>query len=160
MRNYMQAKNRSDTPTTARYIVLRMDDEGNRLHAELLTVYQMAAEDLERAKQWGWQITYQTVLAQLGLAALRRAYPPGGLVDVLFYVGILGLSVMSMNYIASTQRSIAKFRRRMSDCRDRLAKPTQDVLGERDKKRPWPLAAVVIVVGVLAVLLVFVGAER
>ena len=52
---------------------------------------QMSTDDLERAKQWGWQIAYQGVLAEFGLAGLRQAYPDSVFFDVVFIAGIFGV---------------------------------------------------------------------
>ena len=51
-----------------------MADASDQDRIELLTLYQTTTEDIERAKQWGWTVTYTTIAAQGGVLALSIAY--------------------------------------------------------------------------------------
>lgn len=131
-----------------------MPDGRDREHAELLAVFQATTDDLERAKQWGWQLTYQAVLAQFGVVWLRQQYPCGGLISVAFFAVLLVVSAVAVTYIESTQTSIVKFRHRIDRCRERL--PAVDkIFGERPVKRKWHFSAVVVGSGAFAAVLTF-----
>jgi hypothetical protein len=38
-----------------------MEQITGRDHAELLMLYQITIDDIEKAKQWGWKVTYTTI---------------------------------------------------------------------------------------------------
>lgn len=124
---------------------------------EVFAIYQLSTDDLERAKQWGWQIAYQCVIAQFGLVGLRqllfRPTPPLW-VDMVVGASVVLVTGAAALYIAGTDRSIQKFRGRVTRCQEQLSERGRAILGPPDvDKLQWPLAPVVWLSGALAIAL-------
>ncbi|MGE5245433.1 MAG: hypothetical protein ACM3SQ_14505 [Betaproteobacteria bacterium] len=128
----------------------------DREHAELLMLYEQAVQDIERAKQWGWQLTYSAILAQFGLLALARTYQT----QAAFWVepafaGLMALiGCAATVFIGDASTSVNRFRERLRRCRARLLTISLELLGEIPPKPSWPSVLVVWVSTVVTVALV------
>ncbi len=127
-------------------------------HTELLMVYDQAVGDIERAKQWGWQLTYSAVLTQFGLLALARGYQPRApWVNPFFAILLAAVGLAATAYIRGAQRSLDCFRKRLGACRKQLCQRSIDLLGDIPKKPQWPSTPVVWVSSAVTVFLLLGG---
>lgn len=140
-----------------------MSEEGNRpetsndmKHAELLVVYQTAVDDIERAKQWAWQVTYQVIIAQFAAVTIARTtFPNGAVARFVFIAMVVGMAGIATGYIWDAQASLSRFRGRLDACRPHLQDQTNKILGEVRAKPRWPLEWAVGVSTVFAIVLLF-----
>ena len=85
-------------------------------HAELLVLYQVGVEDIEKAKQWAWNVTYQAVLAQGGVLALYTAYVasvPSAWVRLIFVALLLALTAVAHYALSDSVEALQTFRGRV-----------------------------------------------
>jgi hypothetical protein len=116
----------------------------------------MTVEDIERAKQWAWGVTYYTVLAQGGILAVYAAYvePPPGLVIRAAFLGLLiAVTVVSHISITHSFESLKAFRARANRCREFFEPVSTKILGDTGAERTWPLRVFVWATGVLISIL-------
>lgn len=135
-----------------------MDESTEHGHAELLVLYQVGVEDIERAKQWTWSVAYQTVLAQGGVLALYSAYVPTSewWVRVVFVALSLVVTIVAHRHLSDSAEALGVFRERVARYRAALEKPSQILVGMPTTKRTWPLHYLVWATFLIgSVLLVF-----
>jgi hypothetical protein len=121
-------------------------------HAELVVLYQIGVDDIEKAKQWAWNVTYQTVLAQGGVLALYTAYVapvPSFWVRLVFVILSLAVTVVAHRAISDSVESLQTFRLRVGRCRAALTESSQTLMGPPTEKRTWPLRCLIWVTFVL-----------
>ena len=120
-----------------------MDD---RDHAELLMLYKVTIEDIERAKQWGWKVTYTTIAAQGAILGLFSTYRAGTYIvyaKIIFILLAFILALMGIKYIRHSQTSLKDFRVRIKTVRGQLGELCKSCFGEETEKKIWPLEFVV-----------------
>jgi len=120
-----------------------MDD---RDHAELLMLYKVTIDDIERAKQWGWKVTYTTIAAEGAILALFSTYNAGPYIDyakVIFSLLAFILALLGIKYIRHAQASLQAFRERIKIVRSQLGELCKTSFGEETEKKMWPLEIVV-----------------
>ena len=86
-----------------------MNELSERDHSELLMLYQVTIEDIERAKQWGWTVAYTTMAAQGAVLGLFVVYKPAIAilwVKLVFAALTIGLGVVGINHIRHAQSSL------------------------------------------------------
>jgi hypothetical protein len=128
-------------------------------HNELLMLYQVTIDDIEKTKQWGWTVAYTTVAAQGGVFGLFTAYHtslPAPLMKLLFILMIVGFAVVGTNHIQHAQSSLEGFRKRITKVRTNLGESFNQSFGEPNPKKRWPLEPIVwLVTLVICLLIVF-----
>ena len=132
----------------------------DRDHAELLMLYQVTIDDIEKAKQWGWTVTYTTIAAQGAILGLFSAYDAGAcsvLSKGLFILLAIGLAFLGVKYIRHSEASLWDFRDRVKVVRDKLGDNFKDSFGESTKKKKWPLEIVVWGATVLVCILIIIS---
>jgi hypothetical protein len=135
-----------------------MDELTERGHAELLVLYQLGVDDIERAKQWSWSVSYQTILAQGGVLALYSAYvsSPDWWVRIVFVALLLAVTVVAQRHLSDSAEALGVFRERVARCRAALQKTSQNLMGDPTVKRTWPLQHLVwATFAISSILLVF-----
>jgi hypothetical protein len=118
-----------------------MVEVDERARTEMLALYQMAVDDIERAKQWAWTIAYYTVVAQGGIFALsstvarssRWSWTSGVLVSLMF-----SITLVSHVLLSQSRDSLAVFRGRTDRCRPYFCPSSEAILGAPGVKHTWP----------------------
>ncbi|MEJ2463074.1 MAG: hypothetical protein P8098_15805 [Candidatus Thiodiazotropha sp.] len=113
--------------------------------AELLVLYQVTVDDIEKTKQWGWTVTYTTIAAQgatLGLYIAYSTYLPIIFEKLIFIALILGFALVARNQINQAQDGIHGFRERVLRVRKSFGSKFDECFGETANKRVWPLGCV------------------
>jgi hypothetical protein len=126
-------------------------------HAEILMLYQMTIDDIERAKQWGWKVTYTTIAAQgaiLGLFSTYRAGPYIVSAKIIFILLAFILALLGNKYIRHSQTSLQGFRDRIKRVRSQLGEICKSTFGEETEKKIWPLERVVWGATLLVIILI------
>ena len=129
-------------------------------HAELLMLYQVTIDDIEKAKQWGWTVTYTTIAAQGAILGLFSAYQAGEclvLAKVLFILLALGLAILGVKYIRHSEASLWDFRERVKVVRNQLGEHFKNSFGESTQKKKWPLEIVVWGATLLVCILIIIS---
>ncbi len=129
----------------------------DRDHAELLMLYQVTIDDIERAKQWGWKVSYTTMAAQGAILGLFSAYKAGAYIvyaKIIFILLAFILALLGIKYIRHSQASLAGFRERIKTVRGHLGDLSKSSFGEETEKKIWPLELVVWGATVLVSLLI------
>ena len=133
-----------------------MAEQDELAHAELMAIYQQAVEDIERAKQWGWQLAYQGVVANFGLLGVRQLIDDHSVLISAVVAGIMiAISWAISDRVAQSNHSLQTFRERLGRCYESLLPKSRELLGPPREKHEWPLGRVVWASCVMAVLLVF-----
>lgn len=133
-------------------------DRGQLAHSELMLIYQHAVEDIERAKQWGWQLAYQAVVANFGLLGIRQLFDtPSPLLSAVFAGLMVAVSAAIADRVTQTNESLSVFRDRLGRCYASLQSQSRDLLGQPRQKHEWPLRRVVWASCAGAIILVFVA---
>lgn len=109
----------------------------------MLAMYEHATGDIERAKQWGWQLTYTAIGSQFGVVALATVYSGAVWTSLLFYVTVLAIAIYATVLIGYSQKSLTIFRDRLTLCKGRLSANARAIVQHESEKRPWPLAVAV-----------------
>ncbi|MHC1763593.1 MAG: hypothetical protein AB9869_04695 [Verrucomicrobiia bacterium] len=130
----------------------------DRAHEELLALYQVTIEDIERSKQWLWTVTYNTIVAEGGLLALRSAYfSSPGQEWATWLLGILcvGVAAVGSFQVHFMKRALVHFRERVDRCYVRFEGAFIDVFGSRTPKHTIPHHWIIWIVAVLVLVLMF-----
>ena len=139
-----------------------MKQINDRDHAELLMLYQVTIDDIEKAKQWGWTVTYTTIAAQGAILGLFSAYKAGTYLiwaKVLFVLLAIGLAILGIKYISHSHASLGDFRTRLKTVRDQLGDHFRASFGESTQKKTWPLEFVVLGATLLVCILIIIGGD-
>jgi hypothetical protein len=119
----------------------------DRDHTELMTLYKITIDDIERAKQWAWKVAYTTIAAEGAALALFRTYRIDNdlcWIRLAFIILCLGLCALGVNYISHAYSSLEEFRDRKVRIQDQFSEKLNIVFGEPTQKKEWPLYWVVI----------------
>lgn len=137
----------------------RLED---RAHEEILSLYQVTVDDIEKTKRWIWDVTYHTIVAQGGIYALQsifgstssRIWPA-----VMFTVLCIGVAVIGSSQARLATESLDKFRKRVDRCMEHFEEPFRQVFfgpsGERAPKSTIPAQAIITVTTALVVALLW-----
>jgi hypothetical protein len=129
----------------------------DRDHSELLMLYSVTIDDIERAKKWGWTVTYTTIAAEGAVLGLFNAYKAGAYLiyaKVIFSVLAVGLAILGIKYIRHSQASLRDFRARKQVVREQLGDQFKACFGQATEKKKWPLELVVWVATLLVCILI------
>ena len=139
-----------------------MSELTDREHAELIMLYQVTIEDIERTKRWGWNITYTTIAGQgaiFGLFTAHRAVrmPLAELCGVRFLFSALtvGLMILGLVHISDVQRNLKAFRDRLKEVRKNYGEPFESCFGQPDIEQVLPLVFAVVAATVVFLILLF-----
>lgn len=125
-----------------------MSDISDQDRAELLILYQVTIDDIERAKQWGWKVAYSTIAADGAILALFNTYKtPENIcwTKILFIVIAIALMLFGVTYIKHAEAGLKEFRARIITVRERLGSVFKTSFGKATEKKQWPLEVVVII---------------
>jgi hypothetical protein len=84
-------------------------------YKELMMLYQITIEDIERTKQWMWKIMFNTLILQSVLLALYKIYLPKVycvFILLIFFTGTVGIY---LTYIM--QQDLERFRGKKEECK-------------------------------------------
>jgi hypothetical protein len=130
-------------------------------HAELLLLYQVTIDDIEKTKQWGWTVAYTTVGAQGGVLGLYTAYDSVLLlawVQALFVALTVALGLVGVNHVRHAQASLTAFRQRIRSVREYFGPAFASTFGEPNPKKQWQLEPMIWVSSVAVSGLIVGGA--
>lgn len=136
-----------------------MSEISDRDHAELLMLYKVTVDDIERAKQWGWRVAYTTIAANGAILALFSTYKhEANLCWIRGAIIILAITLMALgvNYIRHAQAGLSGFRERIKAVRKNFGDLLKSCYGESTPKKTWPLEYVVIGSTFIVVVLMFI----
>lgn len=110
-------------------------------HAELLLLYQVTVEDMQRSKQWAWQATYATLAGEGALLGLHLALPTSvrqsAVTAFLLSIVILGLMVLGLHHVNYAERDLEHFRQRIKRVRFNFSVPLMVAFGTESPKDLW-----------------------
>lgn len=139
-----------------------MGDLTDRDHAELLLLYQVTIEDIERTKQWGWTVAYTTIAAQGASLGLFMAYDLQGdlWIGKSVFIGlVVAFALLGRNQIRHAQAGLDGFRTRIKKVRERFGESFKGCFGESNPKRQWPLEPVVWASSIVMCILIAAAAH-
>jgi hypothetical protein len=113
--------------------------------SELLVLYQVTVDDIEKTKQWGWTVTYTTIAAQGATLGLYIAYDTSlsAISEKLIFIGLIfGFALVARNQINQVQAGLQGFRERVLRVRKSFGSRFDECFGETANKRVWPLGRV------------------
>jgi hypothetical protein len=109
-------------------------------------LYQILIDDIEKAKQWGWTVTYTTIAAQGAILGLFSAYKAGdylGWFKLIFVVLSIGMTIFGIQYIKHAQERLENFRVLLNDITGKLGGQFKVFFRKPTQKKKWPFEAVV-----------------
>ncbi len=120
--------------------------EGERDHKELLMLYEVTIEDIERAKLWMWKVAYATLAGEGGVLWMYKLIPSGSLFGKgICTVLLVALAFIAAYYIEDARTSLRRSRDLVRDIRlQHLGKKFNSFLGAQDPKKDWLLHGVVL----------------
>ena len=131
--------------------------KADRDHAELVMLYKVTIDDVERAKQWGWKVTYTTIAAQGAILGLFSTYKADAYIvsaKIIFILLAFILALLGIKYIRHSQASLQGFRDRIKAVRGQLGEICKSSFGEETEKKIWPLERVVWGATLLVIILI------
>jgi len=134
-----------------------MNNLTDRDHSELMMLYQALADNIEKAKQWGWTVAFTTMGAQGAVLGLYTAYKseiPIQWIRSVFVLLVCGFAFVATNYIRYSQGTLKICRDRMKATRMNFGDPFKKCLGESNAKKEWPLEPTVWCSTVWVILLI------
>jgi hypothetical protein len=137
-----------------------MEQITDRDYAELLMLYQITINDIEKAKQRGWTVTYTTIAAQGAILGLFSAYNAGaylGWIKFIFVLLSIGMTILGIQYIKHAQESLEGFRALLKDVIGRLGGQFTTLFGEPTQKKKWPLEPVLWAVTFIVCYLIIIN---
>ena len=134
-----------------------MPELTDRDHAELLLLYQVTIDDIEKTKQWGWTVAYATIAAQGASLGLFMAYESlmNPWVEKGVFIGlVVSFALLARNQIRHAQAGLEGFRTRIKKVREPFGEPFKKSFGDPNPKRQWPLEPVIWAATVVMCILI------
>ncbi len=122
-----------------------------RDHKELLMLYEVTIEDIERAKVWMWRVASVALAGEGGVLGIYKLIPGGSIPGkVIFFFLIVAFVIIAWHNIQNALSSLTEFRGQVQNVRQHLGEKFNSCFKASSPRKEWLLQFVVAAGGLAA----------
>lgn len=135
-----------------------MSESDDRQHQEILLLYELAIDDIERDKQWAWQVTFRANVVQGAILALYTTYVSESTstpIRLVFAALVVVVTLVATKSISDSVKALDRVRTRAMRLLNEFQPKAREFMEPRSDNPTWPFvlyiwASCVVVLVLLA----------